>query len=415
MSKINNLINELCPKGVEYKNIKELCLENFWVMPSTPKYKIDGIPYITSKNIRNGKVIFDNIKYISENDYKSISNNRTIKENDFLISMIGTVGEVGIVKSSDLPFYGQNMYLLRLNTKIININYFYHYFTSNKVRNILLGEKNVGNQGYLKTKNIENLKIPVPPINIQEEIVRILQKFGDLEVELESELEERKKQYEFWRERLCGGSFEELKEKEKKGIIKISKINEVGTLTRGKRFVKADAVENGAPCIHYGELYTYYGISAYKTKSYISEELANKLRFAEKGDVVIVGAGENNIDIGIGVAWLGDESPAIHDACYIFKHSLNPKYISYYLRTNLYHNQLKSWVSEGKICAVSAKGIGECIIPIPSLEQQNKIVNILDKFDKLINDISEGLPAEIGLRRQQYEYYRNKLLSFEEQ
>ena len=75
MSKINELILELCPNGVEYKNIKDLCLENFWVMPSTPNYQNEGIPYITSKNIRNGIVMFDDVKYITEEDYKSISNN----------------------------------------------------------------------------------------------------------------------------------------------------------------------------------------------------------------------------------------------------------------------------------------------------------------------------------------------------
>ena len=141
MSKINELIKELCPSGVEYKNIKELCRENFWVMPSTPNYQNEGIPYITSKNIKNGKVMFDNVKYITENDYKFISSNRPIKENDFLISMIGTIGEVGIVKKEDLPFYGQNMYLLRLNVDLINIKYFYHYFTSGMVRNLLIGWK----------------------------------------------------------------------------------------------------------------------------------------------------------------------------------------------------------------------------------------------------------------------------------
>src|SRR5690625_4007151 len=127
MSRIYELIKEKCPNGVEYKIIKELCIENFWVMPATPNYQNVGIPYITSKNIRNGSVNFDNVKYINYEDYEIISSNRPIKENDFLISMIGTIGEVGIVKSDDLPFYGQNMYLLRLDTKQINIKFFYHY------------------------------------------------------------------------------------------------------------------------------------------------------------------------------------------------------------------------------------------------------------------------------------------------
>ena len=190
-------------------------------------------------------------------------------------------------------------------------------------------------------------------------------------------------------------------------------LGSIGTLTRGKRFVHADATETGTQCIHYGELYTYYGVAADKAKSFISPELAAKLRFAHKGDVVIVGAGENKDDIGVGVAWFGDEDVVVHDACYTFKHDQNPKYISYYLRTNMYHQQIKRYVSEGKICAISADGLGRALIPIPSREEQDRIVSILDNFYNLCNDISSGLPAEIEARQLQYSYYRDKLLSFD--
>lgn len=227
MSRLNDLIKKLCPNGVPYRNIKELCIDNFWVMPATPSYQNDGIPYVTSKNIRNGIVNFNDIKYISKEDYESISSNRPIKENDFLISMIGTIGEVGIVKSEDLPFYGQNMYLLRLDPNLINIRFFYHYFISDIVKNILMGEKNNGNQGYLKTKNIETLKVPVPPLEIQNEMANIFDKFGKLESELESELEARKNQYDFWREKLCGGEISNLKEQVKKGTIKLKKLTDI--------------------------------------------------------------------------------------------------------------------------------------------------------------------------------------------
>lgn len=192
-------------------------------------------------------------------------------------------------------------------------------------------------------------------------------------------------------------------------------LSQIGTFTRGKRFVHADAVEqNGIPCVHYGELYTFYGVSATIYKSQIRKSILEekKLRYAKKGDVIIVGAGENNEDIGIGVAWLGDEPIAVHDACYTFEIEQNPKYISYFLRTHKYHEFIKKYVSEGKICAINSDGIGKAIISLPSLEEQERIVSILDKFDKYCNDISEGLPAEIQYRQQQYEYYRDKLLTF---
>lgn len=187
-------------------------------------------------------------------------------------------------------------------------------------------------------------------------------------------------------------------------------ISEIGTLTRGKRFVHADAVEEGIPCIHYGELYTYYGISTISTKSFVREELAEGLRYAHKNDVIIVGAGENDIDIGIAVAYLGEKAVAVHDACYILSHKCNPKYISYCLRTNDYHNQIKKYVSSGKICSISAEGIGKAIIPIPPRPIQDEIVCYLDELTRLTNGLVSSLNSEKVLRNQQLEYYRELLL-----
>ena len=189
-------------------------------------------------------------------------------------------------------------------------------------------------------------------------------------------------------------------------------ISEIGTLTRGKRFVHADAVEKGIPCIHYGELYTYYGLSTYETKSFVREELRSKLRYANKNDVIIVGAGENDIDIGIAVAYLGDVPVAVHDACYIFKHQCDPKYISYCLRTESYHTQIKKYVSSGKICAISADGIGKAVIPVPPIEVQREIVRMLDSFSERTIELNAMLTAELTARQKQYEYYRDLLLTF---
>nr|WP_282189110.1 restriction endonuclease subunit S [Maribellus sp. YY47] len=190
-------------------------------------------------------------------------------------------------------------------------------------------------------------------------------------------------------------------------------LGEVGEFIRGKRFVKNDIVSEGVPCIHYGELYTHYKIWAKEAKSYLNPNLAAKLRVAHPGDVVIVSAGETIEDIGNGVAWLGDSDVVIHDACFAYSHKMNPKYVSYYLQTNLFRSQIKSSISSGKISSINAPGLSKAKIPIPPMEEQVRIVGILDKFDALVNDISVGLPAEIEARRKQYEYYRSKLLSFE--
>lgn len=162
------------------------------------------------------------------------------------------------------------------------------------------------------------------------------------------------------------------------------------------------------------EMYTHYGTWANESKSFLSEELVDnkKLRVAEKGDVVIVAAGETVEDIGKGTAWLSDKGVVIHDACFSYRSQLNPKYVAYFTRTKRFHDQIKKHISSGKISAINANGLSKAIIPIPSPDEQERIVAILDKFDTLTTSISKGLPKEIALRQKQYEYYRDMLLTF---
>ena len=194
-------------------------------------------------------------------------------------------------------------------------------------------------------------------------------------------------------------------------------LDNVGEFLRGKRFVKADMMSEGVPCIHYGEMYTHFGIWADKAKSFLDKAIASKLRVASPGDVIIVAAGETIEDIGNGTAWLGENDVVFHDACFSFKSKLDPKYVSYYLRTSLFKDQIKSSVSSGKISSINAKGLGKAEIPIPcpenpkkSLEIQAEIVRILDAFTAHAAELT----AELTARRKQYSYYRDKLLSFEE-
>lgn len=190
----------------------------------------------------------------------------------------------------------------------------------------------------------------------------------------------------------------------------------VGQFLRGKRFVKSDLISEGVPCIHYGEMYTHYGISAEETKSFLDEGVAEKLRVANHGDVIIVAAGETIEDIGNGTAWLGKNDVVFHDACFSFKSELNSKYVSYFLRTNLFKEQIKRSVSSGKISSINAKGLGRAEIPIPcldnlekSLEIQSEIVRILDKFNTYITELT----AELTARKKQYSYYCDQLLNFD--
>ena len=194
-------------------------------------------------------------------------------------------------------------------------------------------------------------------------------------------------------------------------------LGEIGDFTRGKRFVKTDILADGVPCIHYGEMYTHFGIWAKRSRSFLDAELASKLRFASHGDVIIVAAGETIEDIGNGTAWIGESDVVIHDACFSYRSELNPTYISYFLRTNIFKEQIKKHISSGKISSINANGLGRAKIPIPcpenpekSLKIQAEIVRVLDTFTELTAELT----AELIARKKQYNYYRDQLLSFEE-
>lgn len=194
--------------------------------------------------------------------------------------------------------------------------------------------------------------------------------------------------------------------------VQFKAMGEIGTFIRGKRFVRTDIVDEGVPCIHYGDMYTHYGLYAFKTPGFINSEVARKMRFAEKNDVVIVAAGENKDDLGNAVAWLGDTPAAVHDACFIFKSDLYPNYLSHVCRSLAYHKQVRMFANEAKICSVSGQDLSKVVIPVPPRKVQEKVANILDRFETLVNDLTKGLPAEIAAVKEQYEYYRNRLLTF---
>jgi len=190
-------------------------------------------------------------------------------------------------------------------------------------------------------------------------------------------------------------------------------INEIGMLIRGNGLQKKDFTKSGVGCIHYGQIYTYYGTFTDKTKSFVSEELARTLRKVNKGDLIITNTSENVEDVCKTVAWLGEDEIVTGGHATILKHNENPKYLAYYTQTPMFMAEKIKYATGTKVIDVSATNMGKIQIPIPPLAEQNRIVAILDKFEKLVNDITEGLPAEIAARRQQYEYYRNKLLTFE--
>lgn len=295
------------------------------------------------------------------------------------------------------------------------LNQRYLYYSLQNIETFIKSKVRKAGIPTLDNKVLENIKIPLPPLSVQHRIVEILDKFTALEAELEANLEAeldcRKRQYEYYRNQLL--SFDMLNRGgQKLNDVKIMTLGEIGTFVRGSGLQKKDLTTQGIPAIHYGQIYTYYGTYAKKTKSFVSQEFALKARKAKHGDLIIATTSENDEDVCKAVAWLGDEDIAVSsDACF-YAHTMNPKYIAYYFQTELFQSQKRKFITGTKVRRVNAKDLAKIKIPLPPLSVQREIVEILDKFDTLCNSISEGLPKEMELRRKQYEYYRNQLLAF---
>ena len=409
MSKIDDLIAQYCPKGVEFKELGEVILSLKTGLNPRKNFTLNTIDarnfYVTVRELKGLDIAFhDKTDKVNDEGLKLISNRSKLEKGDVLFSGTGTIGRTALVREEPKNWnIKEGVYVIKPNQNLILplfiLYTLYSPDTVKQIKNKIVGSPVCS----IPMMELKKVKIPIPPLSIQEEIVNILNKFTSLEAELEAELEARTQQYVFYRDKLLRFEGKDVKWKS---------LGEVGTFLRGKRFVRTDMIEEGFPCIHYGEMYTHYNVFAKQSKSFISEELASKLRVANPGDVIIVAAGETIEDIGKGTAWLGDTDVVTHDACFSFKSPLNPKYVSYFLRTKLFHNQIRKHISSGKISAINAIGLSKAKIPVPPLAEQNKIVAILDKFDALVNDISTGLPAEIKARKKQYEHYRNKLLTF---
>lgn len=409
MSKLEELIEQLCPNGVEYKKTKDLKKDSFWLMPATPHYIDSGVPYITSKNIRDGKIDFENVNYISQDDFIKISTNRKIEKNDLLVTMIGTIGETAFVEDF-CEFYGQNMYLIRLDENKINRKFFNYYLTSPQIKNSLISRKNTSSQGYIKAGSLEELALPVPPMEVQNEIVHILDDFTLLSAELSAELKARKIQYNAY--------LEILLDNKKFKNYNVMKLNELfdfrNGLSKGKEFFG-----KGTPFIRYTDVYNKRFLKKEDITQLVTctdKELENLK--VHRGDVFFTRTSEVAEEVGYSSVMLDEIENCVFNGFTIKAtpktNLLLPEYCAYCFSTNHFRNYVSTHCSFTTRASLTGKTIGEYEITIPSIEEQERIANILEKFDKLCNDISNGLPAEIEARQRQYEYYRDKLLTFKE-
>lgn len=389
MSRLEQLIQQYCPDGVKYKKLGEICnlsrgkvYSKSYIEENAGKY-----PVYSSQTANNGE-----LGRISTYDYDGEYLTWTT-DGAYAGTIFYRKGKFSITNVCGL-----------ISTKGDNLNIkFLFYWLSIKAPDYVY--RGMGNPK-LMSNQMEPIKIPVPPLPVQEEIVRILDSFTELQAELQAELQKRLQQYNYYRDNLL--SFEGRTDVEWK------KLGEIATLIRGGNFQKKDFTDSGVPCIHYGQIYTHFGIHTTSTLKYISPDVASKSKIAKTNDIVMAITSENVEDVGKCVAWMGDEDIAVSGHTAIIQHKQNAKYLSYYFHTSHFFTQKKRLAHGTKVIEISPKDLANAVIPIPPLAEQKRIVDILDRFSTLTTDITAGLPAEIEARRKQYEYYRDQLLAFKQ-
>lgn len=418
MSKLQELINKLCPNGVEFKPLREIGDFFGGLTGKSKEDFIDGnARFISYMNVYSNPALkLDLPDFVKINDGEK---QNVVQYGDILFTGSSeTPNECGMssvvtTKPSEPLYLNSFCFGFRLiDINTFNLDFLKHLLRSYEVRSQIAKTANGVTRFNISKKLFANIMIPVPPIEVQEEIVRILDSFSDYAAELQA----RKQQYEYYRNLLltfnpsaygCGTDDEQKDSVTTWGghnyKIQWEKLGEIGNICMCKRILKHQTnTKSGIP---------FYKIGTFGkvADSYISEDLfmeyKKKYSFPQKGEILISASGT----IGRAVIYDGEDA-YFQDSNIVWINNDESMVLNKYL---YYFYQIVDWnVEGGTIKRLYNTNLSNTPIPIPPLELQEKIVAILDKFETLVNDLTNGLPAEIAAVKDQYEYYRNKLLTF---
>ena len=367
--------------------------------------------------------IYQNLRfryYIDEEKFNELRR-FAVQPGDVIVSCSGTIGKTFVIPEN-APEGIINQALLKLTPNSEKINVFYlQFFFENTISKIM---NKVARGGAIKNvpsvSELKAIKLYLPPVEIQRRIVNVLDNFdaicSDLNIGLPAEIEARKKQYEYYRDMLLTfAAADDIILTDRQSIIKLLQyvfgyakipLSDVGPVCMCKRIMKAQTAPSGA--VPFYKIGTFGKTADAFISNELFDEYRKKYNFPSKGTVLISAAGT----IGRTVVYNG-EPAYFQDSNIVWIDNNETLVTNKYLA---YCYSLKPWnVAEGgTIQRLYNDNLMKAIIAVPSIEEQNRITTILDHFDILCNDLTTGLPAEIKARQKQYEYYRDKLLTFKE-
>jgi type I restriction enzyme S subunit len=314
-------------------------------------------------------------------------------------TVVVNTGNAGSVFFYDKEFWSSDAcFSLYPNKEIID-KFLYLYVYG--CENILKGKIRAGAMPTIDANAVESLVIPIPSLEEQTRIVGILDTFTSAIDNLKEQIVQRRKQYEYYRDQLL--------DLEGKPGVEMKTLGEIGEFVRGNGIQKNDFIEDGFDCVHYGQIHARYGFSADKTISKINEGLYKKCKKAQKGDVILATTSEDAEGVAKPLVWLGNEIVAISGDAFIFHHNQVGKFMGHQFLTHKFMQFKLKYATGAKVVRISGENMAKFEFALPSLQEQQRIVSILDTFEASIQNLEE----QLKLREKQYEYYRNKLLTFE--
>ena len=411
MSKLQELIDRLCPEGVEFKTIKQTVGLNRG--SRLTKSQLDeNAPY----------EVYHGSKDTPLGNYHQFNAPKHT-------TIVVNTGGIGGVKFMENDFWCSDGSFWLGQVNYINPKFIYYYLSG--FEEYFASKKRIGGVPTIDREVVESFPIPVPPIAVQDEIVKILDRFADYAAELQAELQARRLQYEYYRNLLltfnpsaygCGTDDAQKISVIARGghsyKIQWKTMGEIGKFFGGLTGKsKADFSNGNARFISYMNVYSNIALdqSANEFVSILPDEKQNVLQY---GDALFTGSSETPNECGMSSVVTTEPKEPLYLNSFSFGFRLDnistyhPDFLKHLLRSTAIRDQIAKTANGVTRFNVSKALFAKIILPIPPIELQVKIASILDRFDTLVNDLSKGLPAEIEAVKARYEYYRNKLLTF---